>query len=412
MNIRKILLVSMDYIRPKDPSLPLGLASIIANLQSHGIDHELLTYNVKNNIEMDSIVSDIMESNATDVMLGAFIWNEHYVQHIMNLVSPHKKIIIGGPQVSYVSPGNLEKYYPKASAFIRGYAEQAVVEYARGKEFPGIHQAYTKDLGLQAKADISSLPSPLLKNIIQPKTFVRWETQRGCAYACSFCQHRDPDNRGVHSMDTNRINNEANWLRENNIPDIAILDPTFNTNTLHAIDVLSKLPQDSEVSLQIRPEKLNKVFLQACAESPARVTLEMGVQTLESQELETIDRIKGANSERLVNKVKEKLLLAESYGINSMITLMYGLPHQTLQSFTKTLDWCRNKTTARVVSYPLMLLRGTPLYDKKKDLGLLEAVRHFEIEDSDRISHHIPHVIQSPTMSEDDWWKMGEISKN
>ena len=73
-------------------------------------------------------VSDIMKTNASDLLIGAFVWNEPYVQYIMRKVAPYKRVVIGGPQVSYVGTGELEKYYPNAHAFIRGYAEQATVE--------------------------------------------------------------------------------------------------------------------------------------------------------------------------------------------------------------------------------------------------------------------------------------------
>ena len=109
------------------------------------------------------------------------------------------------------------------------------------------------DKNLQAKVQLDKLPSPLTTDIVNPKSFLRWETQRGCPYHCSFCQHRDATASGVAKIYQHRIQEELDWLKEKNIDDIAILDPTFNTDTLHATWVLSKLPK-SKVSLQIRPE--------------------------------------------------------------------------------------------------------------------------------------------------------------
>ena len=349
-----------------------------------------------------------METNASDVLIGAFVWNEPYVQHIMKRISPYKNVVIGGPQVSYVGAGELEGYYPDAFAFIRGYAEQATVEYANLNDgFPGIHIAYAPDKNLQAQVSLESLPSPLLTNIVNPKSFLRWETQRGCPYQCSFCQHRDATATGVAKVQKYRIQEEIDWIKETNVNDIAILDPTFNTDTAHATWILSQLPS-SKVSLQIRPEKLNRRFLEAVAQSKAEITLEMGVQTLIPDEMEIIDRVKGANPKRVVDKVKEKLLLAEEYEVKKEITLIYGLPKQSISSFMYTLEWCQINTTAKVISFPLMLLRGTPLYYRKRELQLVEGIRHFK--DTHRISDNIPHVISTPTMTEKDWWKMGAFS--
>ena len=66
----------------------------------------------------------------------------------------------------------------------------------------------------------------------------------------------------------------------------------------------------SKVSLQIRPEKLNRRFLQAVVESEADIVLEMGVQTLIPNEMGLIERVKGGDPQKVVDKVKEKLLLA------------------------------------------------------------------------------------------------------
>ena len=159
----------------------------------------------------------------------------------------------------------------------------------------------------------------------------------------------------------------------------------------------------------IRPEKLNRRFLDAVTHSKADITLEMGVQTLIPEEMQLIDRVKGADPRRVVDKVKEKLMLAEEYPVKKEISLIYGLPKQSISSFMYTLEWCKTNTNAKVVSFPLMLLRGTPLYYRKKELQLVEGIRHFT--DEHRISDNIPHVISTPTMTEKEWWKMGTFSQ-
>jgi hypothetical protein len=124
-NMRKIALVSLDYIRKKDPLIPVGIASILQNLQSHGLPHEHFLYNVHSkNFDPKLCIDHLLASSVTDVLLGAFVWNEPYIHQILNSeVAKHKKCGVGGPQVSYCGPGELEKYYPQASFFIRGHAE-------------------------------------------------------------------------------------------------------------------------------------------------------------------------------------------------------------------------------------------------------------------------------------------------
>jgi hypothetical protein len=61
-------------------------------------------------------------------------------------------------------------------------------------------------------------------------------------------------------------------------------------------------------------------------------------------------------------------------------------------------------------AFPLMLLRGTPLYEQKQQLQLVESSDvHFD--QIPRVQQDIPHVISSPSFSFQDWLRMGEIAE-
>lgn len=125
--------------------------------------------------------------------MGAYVWNEAHIQHILkNIVAEGfpGQIILGGPQISYTS-NNLEKLYPEAHIFIRGYAEDPLVRLLHAKEkFPtikGVHFSGTTDKGMVASIDLNTLPSPFLEGIIPEQEFMRWGTQLGCPFKCAFC---------------------------------------------------------------------------------------------------------------------------------------------------------------------------------------------------------------------------------
>ena len=65
--MRKLALLSLDYIRPKDPAMPLGVASIIANLKKHSVDHHSLFYNVR----YDVVTYSFITANAKEWFLLA-----------------------------------------------------------------------------------------------------------------------------------------------------------------------------------------------------------------------------------------------------------------------------------------------------------------------------------------------------
>ncbi|CAJ0914298.1 unnamed protein product, partial [Mesorhabditis belari] len=144
-------------------------------------------------------------------------------------------IIIGGPQISYLK-SNHEKYYQQADIFIRGYAENCLLEYLQSKEkYPKV--AGQADDNRVARAGLESLPSPILSGLIPPQHFIRWETQKGCPFRCSFCQHRETDLGGEalrrRNFEQLRVFNEIQWLAENKIGDLAVVDPTFNSGKQH-----------------------------------------------------------------------------------------------------------------------------------------------------------------------------------
>ena len=196
---------------------------------------------------------------------------------------------------------------------------------------------------MQASPAFEAVPSPHLDGVIAPGKFIRWETQRGCPFACSFCQHRKKEG-GVGALSSERIAAEIRlFCQQSPDADINVLDPTFNTSTAHAVAILDAFHAHTftgRLSLQVRPEKITPAFLDAAARlGPGRVTLEMGVQTAVAKELDEIGRVAGACSERSLRKVGEKLDLVRAYGLDAEVSLMFALPHQSVESLRESVGW-------------------------------------------------------------------------
>lgn len=426
-------LISVDHIRPKDPRLSLGVASIISHLNHNKIEYNAHTYNIAQEVQVYPLARNILDTiwshyndSKYDLMFGGFVWNEPFLKTIVKELKYYDYpggIVIAGPQVSYVGKGQLEKYYPEGDVFIRGYAEQAVLELAQGKEnILGVHLANTPDKGLHTSTKLSELSSPFLDGTLEPQQFMRWETTRGCPYSCSFCQHRDPSpsssvNKSwtkIQHSQRDRILSEIEWFVDNNVRDLAVLDPTFNTlNGNMVLDFLERARFSGKISLQCRPERVTKTFLDQVESlgktTGAEVVLEFGVQTLDPEELLHIERVRNANTYKLAEKVLEKLALVHQRRIKHEVSFIFGLPLQTVESFQQTILKLQETTDGSLVAFPLMLLRGTPLYYQREKFGLIEDtdIAHPLI---DRIQKFIPHVVTSPSMSYRDWNTMANIA--
>ena len=119
--------------------------------------------------------------------------------------------------------------------------------------------------------------------------------------------------------------------------------------------------------------------------------------------------VKGADTERIAAKVESKIKEVQARGINFELSLIYGLPHQTLDSFKTSLDWAHRSGAKKVSAFPLMLLIGTELHARRRELGLVESTT-IKSPVTERLQDFIPHVVQTPTMSTTDWLKMGELA--
>jgi hypothetical protein len=77
------------------------------------------------------------------------------------------RVILGGPQVSYVTrKAELEKFYPTADVFVRGYAEDAMSDLMlspdmRPLDIKGVHCAGEADLCMCHPTLLSKTYHPL-----------------------------------------------------------------------------------------------------------------------------------------------------------------------------------------------------------------------------------------------------------
>jgi radical SAM superfamily enzyme len=124
------------------------------------------------------------------------------------------------------------------------------------------------------------------------------------------------------------------------------------------------------------------------------VTLEFGLQTTVEAEYRAIKR------PNHLDIVCSRIRQLHERQIDFEVSLIYGLPNQTLDSFRSSVDWCVQRRVPRVRAWPLMLLRGTPLYEQKQLYGFKES--------DDKA---IPIVVASNSFSETEYTEMARIAK-
>jgi radical SAM superfamily enzyme YgiQ (UPF0313 family) len=400
---RNIVLVSLDYLRPKDPRRSLGHASLLARLRTEPRSKALpLEFAVnESGFRREHALVAILESildRDTIVAIGVYVWNERVVQWLLPALRQagfSGRIVLGGPQISY-APTGIDATYPDADVFVRGYGEDALVRLVAGDDsIPGVTRRGHDDSASPTVIDLASLPSPYLSRVLPPHPFVRWETQRGCDFACSFCQHRESGTRlRQRKIAEARIDDEIDFFVEHGVRDIAVLDPVFNRDRAHAIRILSRFAErgfTGRLSLQCRFEFIDDEFLDACEQ--LKVRLEFGLQTIHRAEMQAVRRTNDIlKAEQVIQELHARRIQFE-------VSLIYGLPEQTLASFRASVAWCQAHGIPVVHAFPLMLLRGT---------GLDRDRSHWQLEER---SDPIPVVVASNTFNRAEWEAMRQIAE-
>ena len=401
---RPVVLVSLDWLRAGDPPFGLGCASIASSLRAFGVHVRIVADAVNRpgfsvGAFLDRVTEAVSEAGTRVLVgIGAFVWCEPEVQTLLRTLCPRADVVLGGPQVSYAGPGLLERLYPGARYFVRGNGEFAMVSLACGHAengLHGLHAAGMDDLCIRADFPLDALPSPHLDGTSPIGGFVRWETQRGCQFACTFCQHRQPGGRLLNAnLPMGRLLREMAAFRDAGTGKIAVLDPIFNTDSGRAVNLLGCMKETgigAHLSLQCRFELVADAFLDAV--EPLDATLEFGLQTVHEDEARAVGRPNHMGSvERVIAKLNRRRIPYE-------VSLIYGLPFQTVKRFQDSVDWCLERGVPRVRAWPLMLLRGTAIHAEREKWGYVESV-----------GERIPIVAESRWFSRSEHSRMADIA--
>ena len=407
--VKQVVLCTLSSQRAKDPDIPLGHASILSLLNtvpSVHVDSVVINTNDTDDVVKETVrkIVDLLNNDdriPTDIAFGVYVWNDDYIRTILSelkKVVPQARLVLGGPQISYTSSG-LERIYPECDVFIRGYAESALAELVvagENKTIAGVFYARTIDSNTTATSVLSELPSPWLSGVklVDSQKSIRWESMRGCRFNCSFCQHKNPGNRPVCSeFDMDRIEREIDLFCQNDIEKITVVDPIFNNDNRRAIRILKRFKKNAfsgRLSLQVRAELINDEFLDALF--GLNILLEFGLQTIHKKEMTAIKR---HNNLQKFSSVVKKI---QDQNIEYEVSLIYGLPRQTLSSFIETVQWCLQHNIKIIKAFPLLLLRGTKMYDEYKKYG----IKHDKSV--------VAKVISSDTFTPREWRDMEEIA--
>ena len=366
----KVVIVTI-HLEPSTRAIPLAAACLKAEVP----EHEVLLHNAYLGEDWEKKADEILAREPDLVGLSVYLWNRSsalcLIGHLKRL-KPDLPLVAGGPEVT-AAPGTfLEE--SGISAVMEGEGEAMMAPLLKAlenktvfPEIPGLRTpSYTPVLSAVCP-DLERLRSPILSGSLDlsENPGLLWELSRGCPFSCSFCFESKGSAR-VRGFSLERIRKELEMIAEAGIEQVFVLDPTFNVDkdrVLTLLEWIRELTPETYYYFEARSEFLDEETAEAFASIPC--TLQIGLQSSSKDVLKNINR--SFDPEEFAARMT---LLGEA-GVSFGLDLIYGLPGDSLGGFRESLNYSLNREPNHLDIFPLAVLPGTVLFDRKEEFGLV-----------------------------------------
>jgi tRNA A37 methylthiotransferase MiaB len=308
------------------------------------------------------VVKDTVDRLAHNdiVAFSTYVWNHRYNYEVARQLkerNPNVLIVFGGPEVAITDP----------NLFVDNPFMDLVICYEGEITFKRVLKAYEsqewenvpgllinrdgKAVQTQDSERIESLeevPSPYLAGIfdqlVAENPEITWqgtlETNRGCPFACTFCDWGSLTYNKVKKFELQRVFDELEWMAKHNFDWISITDANFGM-----FPERDGMIADKIIEMQ---EKYGspRTFSVAWAKNQKKEVIEIVKKLLDSRgfnqgltlsvqslDLDVLENIRRKNME--MNKLEEVFELCDQRNIPAYTELILGLPGESLESWKK-----------------------------------------------------------------------------
>jgi len=416
--------------------LPYAIGLLQAYVERHAADPSQFRFilPVYKRIPVDRAVAQL---GAADVVaFSLYVWNERLTLEVarrLKAARPDILIIFGGPQV----PDRAEAFmraHPFVDIACHGEGEMAflkILECARSRDFTPVQGvsyldsqgAFVHQPRLERLRDISVVPSPYLEGVFKPlieahpeETWIAlWETNRGCPFACTFCDWGSATQSKVFQFDIPRLKRELDWFSEHRIEFIFCCDANFGILP-RDIELAQAAAENKRVtgypkalSVQNTKNATERAYLTQKILSDAGLSKGVAL-ALQSVDGNTLEAIKRQNISLKTYEELQKRFTRDRVATYS--DLILGLPGETYESFANGIATVieggqHNRIQFNNLSILPNAEMGDPAYQEKYGMVLVESkiinVHGSLEEDVDGISEVQQTVVATATLPPADW---------
>ena len=355
----KIGFVQVNYvIGPKSLNghfLPYSIGLLISYLNKVA-QTEFNVTDIVFKRERISDAADRLES-ADIVGFSTYVWNKMYnyaLAQELKRRNPNILTVFGGPEVP-ISDINLFQKHPYIDLVIENEGEIAFAEILNkfdSKDFRTVPGVVFNNRGFPSRGPapariqvLDDIPSPYLTGVFDQlmadNPDVNWsvtlETNRGCPYACTFCDWGSLTYDKIKKFDLQRVYDEIEWVGQRGLGFVYLADANFGIFPERDLAITNKIKEvraqyGNPTGINLNWAKNQKSTVVDIAKTLMDSKFEHGMtislQTLSENVLEIIKR---KNLE--INRAQELFQLCREKGVPINIEMILGLPGETLESW-------------------------------------------------------------------------------
>lgn len=356
---------------------------IASHLRSQQWDAEVIDFSAFWSFEELQLLAKSRITKNTKFLGFSFIfssaWSDHLEKfcHWIKQTYPGLILIFGAQQPSGINTDVFDYY-------ILGYSEHAldaVLKYQFSNGTRPKFKLSRHNAGLVLDANLYPsypLSEPNIiyetRDFIVPGEWVSIEFSRGCKFACKFCNYPIIGVKGDYTRTAESARRQMMDAYDRfGVTNYIVTDDTFNDRTekiTKFADMVETLPWQPYMVGFVRADLL--ISRPKDKEELARMGMfgqTYGIESFNSESVKVVG--KGMPAE----KIQAGLIDIENYymkmnrGYRATIALILGLPHETIESFNKTIEWLDQHWLRQSIAlWPLSI--QNPEFSKPSEIAL------------------------------------------
>jgi anaerobic magnesium-protoporphyrin IX monomethyl ester cyclase len=369
------------------PFLPLGLGSLAAVLKQAGFNVVILD-NYLYEKPLDRLTDDIRSIKPDLIGITVNVASTSTSADIVSALSRENiPLVVGGPQVTVDPVGTLKRL--NAQIGVVGEGEETFLELSRilnetknlsfshlrqvaglvlrdnenGQYFLTPSRPHIKDLDKLPFVPVSIFPYQEYQHTspeLNAAPLGWMSTSRGCPWNCSFCSNIIVWGRQYRCMSPKRVVDEMQYLADNfGIRAINFREDNFTVNRQRVMDICSLISQRNlkiEWMCESRVDIVDEELLTSMKQAGCSAVY-FGIESGSQRVLDILRK------ETTVQQNESAVKLCKKVGIKPIISIMLGIPRQTLQENYETIKFVKKLDPEIAYFNVFMGFQGTELYN-------------------------------------------------